>query len=65
MTTPFWSRMGRRWCTIVHGKPMWPVHGHYRCSICLRTYPVRWGPEFVLAPAAFGRQGAKLAETAR
>ena len=77
MTTSFWSRVERRWCTIVHRKAMWPVHGQYRCSICLRTYPVLWEHDhagmgaasesrsFVLAPAAFGRREAKLAGTVR
>ena len=21
---------------------MWPIHGEYHCSICLRRYPVPW-----------------------
>jgi hypothetical protein len=29
---------------------MWPIHGEYHCSTCLRRYPVPWetdadGPE--------------------
>ena len=42
MNTSFWFRAGRLWCTVMHGKSMWPSRGYYRCSICLRTYPVRW-----------------------
>lgn len=42
MRTTFWSRAGRLWCTMMHGKSMWPMRGYYRCATCLRTYPVRW-----------------------
>jgi hypothetical protein len=33
------------WCKSVHTQPMWPIHGKYICSQCLREYPVAWeGP---------------------
>jgi hypothetical protein len=28
------------WCETMHDRVMWPIHGHYRCSTCLREYPV-------------------------
>ena len=31
------------WCRLTHAGPMWPIHGTYRCSECLRQYPVPWG----------------------
>ena len=38
--------IGRRfsagWCRAFHPKPFWPIHGHYQCPRCLRTYPVPW-----------------------
>jgi hypothetical protein len=88
MTTSLWSRAGRLWCTMMHGKSMWPMRGYYRCSVCLRSYPVQWSPyerssgersrvrhrmegavpeggRFAVAPSAFARRDAKLAETAQ
>lgn len=34
--------IGKTWCRRLHGKPMWPIHGRYICSRCLREYPVYW-----------------------
>jgi hypothetical protein len=42
MTGPFWSTLKTTWCKLFHGAPMWPVHGYYRCSTCLRKHPVPW-----------------------
>jgi hypothetical protein len=30
------------WCKAAHSQPMWPIHGKYICSKCLREYPVAW-----------------------
>ena len=35
-------RFSARWCRTFHPKPFWPIHGHYQCPSCLRTYPVPW-----------------------
>jgi hypothetical protein len=35
-------RLGALWCKSMHPAPMWPVHGHYQCPTCLRSYPVPW-----------------------
>ena len=45
MKTSFWSGAGRLWCTVMHRKAMWPLRGSYRCSTCLRSYPVRWADD--------------------
>ena len=37
------KRIGELWCKKVHARPMWPMHGRYLCSRCLREYPVAWG----------------------
>jgi hypothetical protein len=34
--------IGKLWCRLIHGSPMWPIHGHYRCRICMRQYAVPW-----------------------
>jgi len=39
------SVLGRVWCRTMHRKPMWPIHGEYHCSVCLRRYPVPWETE--------------------
>jgi hypothetical protein len=30
----------RIWCETMHDRVMWPIHGRYRCSTCLREYKV-------------------------
>lgn len=30
------------WCRHFHRGTYWPVHGTYRCSVCLRTWDVPW-----------------------
>jgi len=42
MTKSLSSRAARFWCALMHSQPMWPLHGYYRCSTCLRMYPVPW-----------------------
>jgi hypothetical protein len=29
----------RIWCETMHDRVMWPIHGRYLCSTCLREYP--------------------------
>jgi len=36
------STIGRVWCKAMHNRPMWPIHGEYECSTCLRRYRVPW-----------------------
>ncbi len=36
------SFFGRAWCRAMHKRTMWPIHGEYECSTCLRRYPVAW-----------------------
>jgi len=36
------DRIGELWCITVHRSAMWPVHGRYRCAVCLREYPVQF-----------------------
>jgi hypothetical protein len=38
----FYREAAEHWCHFAHSEPMWPVNGEYRCSTCLRTYPVPW-----------------------
>ena len=35
-------RIGLLWCRFFHKTPMWPIHGKYICSSCLRETPVSW-----------------------
>jgi hypothetical protein len=35
-------RIGTAWCQKMHTRAMWPIHGKYTCSRCLREYPVTW-----------------------
>ena len=37
-----WQRVSIGWCRTFHSEPFWPIHGHYYCPSCLRTYPVPW-----------------------
>jgi len=36
------ERIKRLWCKRMHTSIMWPIHGLYRCSTCLREYNVRF-----------------------
>lgn len=40
---PVLKRLRETFCRIFHGRPMHPFRGEYRCRVCLRSYPVRWG----------------------
>jgi len=42
MGKSFWCRAERLWYSFMHAAPMWPSCDYYRCSICLRTFPVLW-----------------------
>jgi len=49
--------LGALWCDLMHGSPMWPIHGHYECRTCGRLYAVPWAdsglaPRTLAAPAA-------------
>ena len=37
-----WAWITRSWCHYMHAALMWPVHGHYECRVCHKTYPVVW-----------------------
>jgi hypothetical protein len=37
-----WNRITRAWCQAMHQRTMWPIHGKYTCTDCLREYPVQW-----------------------
>jgi len=36
------EKIGEWWCTNMHRSAMWPMHGQYRCAVCLREYPVKF-----------------------
>jgi hypothetical protein len=36
------TRIMEFWCRLVHRRAMWPMHGKYICSRCLREYPLNW-----------------------
>ncbi|HVX64996.1 MAG TPA: hypothetical protein VHA11_00265 [Bryobacteraceae bacterium] len=36
------SRLQALWCRAMHPAPMWPVHGQYRCPLCMRSHRVAW-----------------------
>ena len=36
------ERIATAWCQRMHTDVTWPIHGRYRCSQCLREYPVEW-----------------------
>jgi transposase-like protein len=38
-----WNWFLKYWCKTMHSQAMWPIHGRYLCSQCLREYPVEWG----------------------
>lgn len=58
-----WARLGQLWCTVAHDAVMWPMHGYYRCGVCLRLHPVPWENEIShrAAPMAIPRGGAAWA----
>ena len=34
--------IGRWWCRMFHGQPMWPMHGRYICRRCFRVFRLDW-----------------------
>lgn len=39
------NRIAAAWCKKMHTGAMWPIHGKYICSQCLREHLVTWeGP---------------------
>ena len=36
------DKISELWCKIMHDRPMWPIHGRYICSDCMREYAVEW-----------------------
>jgi len=44
------TTIGRVWCKAMHNRPMWPIHGEYECSTCLRRYRVPWDQQPVALP---------------
>jgi hypothetical protein len=36
------ERIEKLWCENMHDSVMWPIHGRYRCSKCLREYAVEF-----------------------
>jgi hypothetical protein len=37
-----WAGIGQLWCRWAHGGVRWPIHDHYLCSTCMRSFPVPW-----------------------
>jgi hypothetical protein len=37
-----WDRLEELWCKAMHDRAMWPIHGSYHCSQCMREYRVEW-----------------------
>ena len=44
------TRIMEFWCKRVHRRAMWPIHGKYICSRCLREYPVCWDSSVASMP---------------
>ena len=39
------DKISEFWCRSMHTKAMWPIHGKYVCSQCLREHRLEWeGP---------------------
>ena len=36
------ERLGVLWCRLMHGSPMWPIRGRYRCRTCGRSHLIVW-----------------------
>jgi acetone carboxylase gamma subunit len=54
------ERISEVWCKTMHRSAMWPIHGKYICSECLREHPVRWAEPAVYAPDAQPQNGHEL-----
>ena len=37
-----WNRIADIWCNKMHTEAMWPIHGKYVCSRCLREHALEW-----------------------
>ena len=37
-----WDSIGRWWCKTMHTQALWPIHGRYLCTRCLREHKVEW-----------------------
>jgi hypothetical protein len=35
-------KWGDLWCRFMHSSPTWPIHGHYQCGTCGRSFVVPW-----------------------
>jgi hypothetical protein len=46
------EKLEKIWCEVMHRETMWPIHGAYRCGVCLREYPVVFAGSSGRAPAA-------------
>ena len=44
-------RLSTLWCGLMHASTTWPIHGHYHCRTCGRTYFVPWDAAHVVQPA--------------
>jgi hypothetical protein len=58
------SMLGKAWCRTMHRQAMWPIHGEYYCSICLRRYPVPWEHGTEEPEEAAGRASHKVPQIA-
>jgi len=38
------NKLGTLWCGLMHESVTWPIHGHYQCRACGRTWPAPWSP---------------------
>lgn len=37
-----WTKLAGLWCNLMHNEVSWPIHGHYHCRTCHRTYSAPW-----------------------
>ena len=65
LDAPLRSRLGALWCSVMHGAPMWPMHGTYQCRECGRCYPVPWAGERVRQPVPLMMRQAGANKDAR
>ena len=56
--------LGDLWCRFMHASPMWPIHGHYQCGVCGRSFLVPWEEDRIVpadaAPLGFGHALASI-----
>lgn len=47
------QRIGKFWCKTMHKQALWPIHGRYLCTRCLREHKVEWeNPSWPAQPAS-------------